>query len=432
MSPEVIGIIGVFAMLAFLGTGMWIGVAMGVIGLLGIFCIRGIEQGLMMAGSIPYQQVAFYSIAVVPMFTLMGQIIAETGIGTDLYSSAHRWIGHMKGGLASATVAACGLIAAITGNTYVGIIVMSKVALPEMKKYGYDDRLSSGSIASASTMGILIPPSIAFVMYGILTEQPIGKLFIAGIIPGVLQALFYIGAIYIWCWFRPGVGPAGPKFSLKEKIVSLKGIWATMVLFLTVIGGIYGGIFTPTEAGAVGAFGAVVIAAITRRLTVKKLLQSLGDTAIYTGMVLLILVGTFVFMQFMTVSRLPFMLGEWVVGLGVSQTVVLTAIIILYLVLGGPLPELPLVMLTIPIFYPVIQRLHVDPIWFGVIIVRVLEIGSISPPVGNNMFLMSGLGNIPIGTVYRGVMPFIYADVLHVALLLVFPVLATFLPSLMS
>jgi tripartite ATP-independent transporter DctM subunit len=352
-------------------------------------------------------------------------------MGTDLYHTAHRWIGQVRGGLASATVIACALIAAITGNTYTGIIVMSKVAMPEMKKYGYDEALATGSICSAATMGILIPPSIAFVMYGILTEQPIGKLFIAGVIPGVLQAVFYVITIYTKCRLNPRLGPAGPKTSLKEKIVSLKGIWATLVLFLSVIGGIYGGIFTPTEAGAVGVLGSAVIAAVMRRFTWKTFYRSLRETVIMTGMILLILIGTFMFMHFMAVSRLPFAVGEWVVGLGVSKTVIIGGIIALYVVLGGPLPELPLVMLTIPIFYPVIQRLGIDPIWFGVIIVRMLEIGSISPPVGNNIFLMSGLSNVPIGTVYRGVMPFICADVLHVALLLAVPSLALFLPNMM-
>jgi tripartite ATP-independent transporter DctM subunit len=431
MSPEVVGVVGIFIMLALMATGIWIGLAMGLVGFLGIVYIRGIEQALMMAGSIPYQNVAFYAISVVPMFVFMGLIISETGMGTDLYHTAHRWIGQVRGGLASATVIACALIAAITGNTYTGIIVMSKVAMPEMKKYGYDEALATGSICSAATMGILIPPSIAFVMYGILTEQPIGKLFIAGVIPGVLQAVFYVITIYTKCRLNPRLGPAGPKTSLKEKIVSLKGIWATLVLFLSVIGGIYGGIFTPTEAGAVGVLGSAVIAAVMRRFTWKTFYRSLRETVIMTGMILLILIGTFMFMHFMAVSRLPFAVGEWVVGLGVSKTVIIGGIIALYVVLGGPLPELPLVMLTIPIFYPVIQRLGIDPIWFGVIIVRMLEIGSISPPVGNNIFLMSGLSNVPIGTVYRGVMPFICADVLHVALLLAVPSLALFLPNMM-
>jgi tripartite ATP-independent transporter DctM subunit len=280
-------------------------------------------------------------------------------------------------------------------------------------------------------MGILIPPSIAFVMYGVLTEQPIGKLFIAGIVPGVLQAVFYVITIYLLCRFNPKIGPAGPKSTFREKIVSLKGVWATLVLFLAVIGGIYGGVFTPTEAGAVGAFGSVVIAAIMRRATTKNLFRCLRETLLMTAMILLILVGTFMFMHFMAVSRLPFAIGEWIVGLGVSKNVVICAMIALYVVLGGPLPELPLVMLTIPIFYPVILRLGIDPIWFGVIIVRMLEIGSISPPVGANIFLMAGMSKVPIGTVYRGVMPFIYADVLHVGLLLAVPTLATFLPSMM-
>jgi tripartite ATP-independent transporter DctM subunit len=281
-------------------------------------------------------------------------------------------------------------------------------------------------------MDILIPPSIAFVMYGILTEQSIGKLYIAGIIPGVIQALFYMATIYIVCRMNPKMGPAGPKTSLLEKIFSVKNTWATISLFLAVMGGIYLGVFTPTEAGAVGAFGSIVIAAIGGQLTIKKLVSSFKETVLMTGMILLMLVGTFMFMHFMALSRLPFAISDWVVGLNFPPIVVMIAIILMYLVLGGPLPELPLVMLTIPIIYPLVVALGFDPIWYGVIIVRMIAIGSISPPVGNNIFLMSGLSGIPLGTVYRGVIPFLISDVINVALLVTFPQLSLFLVRMMG
>lgn len=431
MSPEIIGLIGIVIMLALLTTGMWIGLLMGIVGFLGVLYIRGNEQALMMAGSIPYQNVAFYTISVVPMFVLMGLIVSQSGIGSDLYYSAHKFVGHVRGGLAASTVFACAILAAITGNGYAGIVVMSKVALPEMRKYGYDESLATGTIISSSTMGILIPPSVAFVMYGILTEQPIGKLFMAGIIPGVLQALFYLAMIYTICRFNPSMGPAGAKASFKEKIVSLKRIWAIGLLFFAVIGGIYGGIFTPTEAGAVGAFGAILIALAMGRLTRIAFLLALRETAVMTGMIMLMLIGTFMFMHFMAVSRLPFAVGDWVVGLGVPNMVIIMAIIIMYIVLGGPLPELPLVMLTIPIFYPVIELLGFSPIWFGVIIVKMLGIGSISPPVGQNIFIMSGISGISIGAIFRGVIPFILVDILNVAILVTFPALSLFLPNMM-
>jgi tripartite ATP-independent transporter DctM subunit len=281
-------------------------------------------------------------------------------------------------------------------------------------------------------MDILIPPSIAFVMYGILTENSIGKLYIAGIIPGVLQALFYMVAIYIVCRINPKMGPAGPKTSMREKIFSLKDTWATITLFIVIMGGIYLGVFTPTEAGAVGAFGSIVIAAIGGQLTMKRLVNSFKETVVMTGMILLMLVGTFMFMHFMALSRLPFAISDWIVGLHVPPILVMIAIIFMYLVLGGPLPELPLVMLTIPIIYPLVLALGFNPIWYGVIIVRMIAIGSISPPVGNNIFLISGLGGIPLSTVYRGVIPFLIADFFHVALLLAFPELSLYLVRLMK
>jgi C4-dicarboxylate transporter DctM subunit len=432
MSPELIGVIGVFVMLFLLGTGMWLGVAMGIVGFLGVFCIRGLGQALNMAGAIPYENIAFYTISVMPMFVLMGLIISQSGIGSDLYYSAHKCIGQFRGGLAQATVVACAFLSAISGTAWTGIIVFSKTAMPEMRKYGYDDGLSTATIACSASMDILIPPSITFVMYGVLTENSIGKLYIAGIIPGLIQALFYMAVIYIVCRMYPHMGPAGPKTTLKEKIFSLKNAWATVVLFLAVIGGIYVGVFTPTEAGAVGAFGSIVIAAVSRQLTVKKIFNAFMETAMTTGMILLMLVGTFMFMHFMALSRLPFTMSDWIVGLHLPPIVVMIAIIVMYLVLGGPLPELPLVMLTIPIIYPLVIALGFDPIWYGVIIVRMIAIGSISPPVGNNIFLMSGLSGVPLTTVYRGVIPFLIADVINVALLVAFPCLSLFLVSMMQ
>jgi len=431
MSPEIIGLIGIIVMLALLGTGMWIGLAMSLVGIMGVVIMKGWGQALSMAGSIPYQNIAFYQMSVVPMFVFMGMIVGQSGIGADLYYTAHKLVGQFRGGLASATVVACALIAAITGNTTSGIIVMSKVALPEMRKYKYDEALSVGSIAASATMGILIPPSVAFVLYGILTEQSVGTLFIAGIVPGVLQAVFYIGVVYILCRINPNAGPAGPKYSIKEKVFSLKHVWPMLLLFVLVIGGIYGGLFTPTEAGAVGAFGSIIISVVMRRLDAKGFIQSLRDSAIMTGMMFLMLVGTFIFMYFMAASKLPQALGAWVAGLGLPSIVVMIAIIVMYIILGGPLPEVPLVILTIPIIYPVVQAMNFNPIWFGVIIVRILEIGSISPPVGQNIFVMSGITGVPVAKVYKGIWPFIYADIVHVALLVAFPVISLWLPGMM-
>jgi tripartite ATP-independent transporter DctM subunit len=432
MSPEIIGLIGVVAMLFLLSTGMWVGLAMGMVGFLGVLCIRGIDPALNMAGAIPYENIAFYTLSVMPMFVLMGLVISHAGIGSDLYYSAYKLIGQFRGGLASATVIACAFLSAISGTAWTGIIVFSKTAMPEMRRYGYDDGLSTATISCSASMDILIPPSIAFVMYGILTEQSIGKLYVAGIVPGVIQALFYMGTIYAVCRINPGMGPAGPKTSLKEKIFSLKNAWATVTLFVVIIGGIYLGVFTPTEAGAIGAFGAIVIAAVSRQLSLKRLVDSFMDTAVMTGMILLMLVGTFMFMHFMALSRLPTAVSDWVTGLHVPRMVVMIAVIAMYLVLGGPLPELPLVMLTIPIIYPLVLALGFNPIWYGVIIVRMLAVGSISPPVGQNIFLISGLTGVPLSTVYRGVIPFLIADFVNIALLVAFPMLSLYLVEMMG
>jgi len=431
MSPEFVGLIGILLLLALMAARMWIALAMGIIGFLGILYIQGLEQALHVAGSAPFVFIYKYSFAVMPMFILMGNVVSETGIATDLYYAAHKWLGQLRGGLAMATTGACGLFAAITGISMSGVIVMSKVALPEMRKYGYDDRLATGTIAAGSTLGILIPPSIGFILYGILTEQPIGKLFMAGIIPGVLEAIFYIVTIFILCRFNPGMGPPGPRTSFKEKIVSLKNIWAMVVLFLLVMGGIYGGIFTPTEAGAVGAFGAIVIAAISRRFTLKGFRRSLLETGLLTVMILLILAGVSIFQKFMAVSQLPFMLGDLVTGLEVPDIVIIMAIVAMYIILGCFLPAIMAIILTIPVIYPVVLAMGFNPIWFGVIMVRMVEIGVITPPMGMDVFVLSGVSGVPLGTIFRGIIPFLVAAFFFVALIIAVPALSLFLPSMM-
>jgi len=431
MSPEIIGLIGIVAMLALFCTGMWIGLAMGVVGFIGVVLIRGFDLGLIMAGDVPFSAISYYPITVMPMFIIMGYVIAGTGIGADLYHAAYKLVGQVRGGLASATVFACAMLAAMVGGSNTGIVVMSRVALPEMKKRGYDESLSSGVIACASTMGILIPPSIALILYGILTEQSIGRLFMAGLIPGIMEAVFYMIAIYIMCRISPRLGPPGPKTTIKEKVFSLKGIWPMIVLFSLVMGGIYGGLFTPTEAGAVGAFGAIIIAAVMRRINFKGFIGSMRESGVMIGMMLLMIAGTFIFQHFVAISRLPQAIGVWVAALGFPDMVIMIAIVIMYIILGMFIPAFPMVLLTIPIIYPVTVQMGFDPIWFGIIVVRVLEIGSVSPPVGTNVFLLSGISGISLSTIYRGAIPFIIADLVHVAVLIAIPGLSLFLPNMM-
>ena len=308
---------------------------------------------------------------------------------------------------------------------------MGKVALPQMRKYKYDDAMASGCIASAGTMGILIPPSMGFILYGLLTEQSIGKLFMAGFLPGILLTVLMVIAILVMTAIRPEAGPAGPKSTLKEKVVSLKKIWHVMLLFLLVLGGIYGGIFTPTEAGAIGAFGALVIVIATRQLTRGYLQEILKEATTTSAMIFLVVVGAFIFMKFLGLSKLPFALVKIIEHLQVSKYVIFAGIILLYILLGMFLEIYSAVTFTIPIIYPVIVALGFDPIWFGVIVVLVIEMGLVTPPVGMNVFILNGMTGIPLETIFRGIVPFFLAMIVCVILLAVFPEMALFLPRTM-
>jgi tripartite ATP-independent transporter DctM subunit len=432
MSGELIGLFGVIMMVVLLlFFRMWIGLAMTLVGALGIFCLQGFKQAFGVIGTVPYETVAYYPMAALPLFVLMGVIVGNTTIGEDLYYSVYKWIGSMRGGLASATVLACAVFASVTGSSATGTVLMSKVALPQMRKYKYDEAMASGCIASAGTMGILIPPSMGFILYGLLTEQSIGKLFMAGFLPGILLTILMILAITVITAFRPDSGPAGPKSAFKEKVVSLKKVWHVVLLFLLVLGGIYGGIFTPTEAGAIGAFGALVIVIATRQLTWRVFLDILKESVATSAMIFLIVVGAFIFMKFLGLSKLPFALVKIIEQLHVSKYAIFAGIIFLYIILGMFLEIYSAVTFTIPILYPVIVALGFDPIWFGVIVVLVIEMGLVSPPVGMNVFILNGMTGIPLDTIFRGIVPFFIAMVVCVILLVIFPEIALFLPRTM-
>lgn len=330
-----------------------------------------------------------------------------------------------------ATVLACALFGAITGVSGPAIVTMGKVAVPEMRKYNYDDKLATGSIACAGTLAFLIPPSVAFIIYGILTENSIGKLFMAGVLPGILLASLFVLTIVIITARNPKAGPAGPKTSFIEKIVSLKGTWPTVLLFLLVLGGIYGGIFTPTEAGAVGAFGAIVITVAYRRLNIRKFLDSLLEAGQTTAFVFLLIIGAFILMKFLAISKLPFLLGDTIAELPVPPMAIFAAIVILYIILGMFLDIISAVILTIPIIYPLILGLGFDPIWFGVIVVIVIEMGLVTPPVGLDVFILSGAIDVPLFTIFRGVLPFLVAMIICIVLLAIFPQIALWLPGTM-
>lgn len=431
MSYEFIGLLGLVVLVLLLFARMGIAVAMAFVGFFGLLYLRGADIGLVVLGRIPTNTVAAYSMSAIPLFILMGAVVANTGVGSDLYNTAHKLVGHIRGGLAMATIVACGAFAAITGHSGATTATIGKVALPEMRKYNYDPKMATACIAAGGTIGILIPPSIVFIVYGVLTEQSIGKLFMAGIFPGILEVAFYMITVFILCRLNPKLGPPGPKTSFREKIVSLRFTWTVVVLFILVLGGIYLGVFTPTEAGAVGAFGAIVITFLSRRISGKALIGAIMETGEVTAMILFIMVGSYIFQNFMAMSKLPFVMGEFITQFSVSKYVILAIIMFLYIVLGCFLPPLAAVVLTIPIIFPAIIAMGFDPIWYGVLMVRVAEIGLITPPVGMNVFVLAGATNVPVGTIFRGVWPFVLSDILHVTLLIAIPPISLFLPSRM-
>ncbi len=433
MEPIVVGYIAIAILILILFSGIPIGVAMGVIGILGVAYIAGWGAGLGMLQRFPYDSSASYTLSVVPLFILMGTFCFYAGISQDLYRAVYKWLGHQRGGLAMATIGACAGFAAVSGSSLATAATMGTVALPEMRQYNYDDRLATGAVAAGGTIGILIPPSVILIIYGVITEQSIGRLFLAGFIPGVLEAVFYIATIYLLCLRNPHLGPRGPKTSFMEKVISLKDIWIMLILFVIVIGGIYMGVFSPTEAGAVGAFGAFVFAVARRRLGWKNFFASIMDTGKTTAMIFIIVIGANLLGSFLALSRLPYELADIVAALPVSPYIILILVLFLYIILGCIMDSMAMILLTVPIFFPLIVALDFDPIWFGILIVRVVEIGQITPPVGINVYVIKGVAkDVPMGTIFRGILPFFIADVCHVALLITIPQISLFLPGLIK
>jgi tripartite ATP-independent transporter DctM subunit len=362
----------------------------------------------------------------------MGSFALTAGLSEKLYRFVYKWLGHFRGGLSMATVGGCAFFAAISGSSVATAATMATVALPEMKKYNYSDTLATGSIAAGGSIGILIPPSVILIIYGIIAEQSIGKLFLAGFIPGVLEAIFYILTIAILVKMDPSLGPRGPKTSFRKKVSGLIDVWEVLILFICVIGGIYSGAFTPTEAAGVGSFGAFFFAVARRKLSWNNFWQSLLDTTKNTGMCFVIVMGAMIFGYFLAVSRVPFDMASFVAELPVNRYFILIIILMVLTMLGCVMDSMAIVLLTIPIFFPVIVRLEFDPIWFGILVVRVTEMGLITPPVGLNVYIIKGISGLPMGTVFRGVIPFIIADICHVALLMAYPQISLFLPNLMN
>lgn len=432
MSPELIGLLGIIVMLILLACKMWVGAAMCLVSIIGITILRNFGVAMSLSGSSAFTNLNSYTFTVMPMFTFMGMIIAEGNMGKDLYSAAYAWVGRFKGGLASATIVACGVLGAICGSSHVGVLVMARVAMPEMKKNNYDESFAAGAVAAGAPLSILIPPSMGFIMYGILTENSIGKLFISGIGVGVLQMLLYVILVTIICTIKPHYGPRGPKFELGFKLKTLVKILPIMCLMALVLGGIYGGFFTTTEAGAVGALGSIVISLAFRQLTVKKFTKALKDTAVLCGMVFFLIAATYLFVTFMSLSRVPMYLANVITSMMVPKWVIAIALVVLYFILGMFLPETPMVALTIPVFYTALMKIGFDPIWLGAFVVKLMAVGSISPPVGMCVYTMAGVSGIRVDKIFKGVLPYLAVDALILVLMVVFPEIATWLPSMMK
>ena len=426
----------VFALLFFvLFLGANLGLAMSGAALFGTTMIIGKDGALALAGLSVYESAQNFSLSVIPLFVLMGSFATKSGISTDLFSAFNTWLRRRKGGLAHASIAACAAFGAVCGSSIATAATMGKVALPQMAKFGYSDKLATGALAAGGTIGVLIPPSVIMLIYGILTETSIGDLFIAGIVPGVLLTVFFMITVLVMTRLNPDAAPdvahrsEGPEAAPEGS--SIKKVWATLLLFIMVIGGIYAGIFTPTEAAGFGAVGALFLGIVMRRLTPKLIGECLLETVQTTSMIFLILIGAILFAGFLSLSGTPALLGEWITGLRLSPLGTILVIVCIYIILGAFLDTMAMIILSIPIFFPIVMSLGFDPIWFGVLVVLVVELALITPPLGMNVFIIRGIApHVPLSRIFMGVLPFCVALVALIVLIIAVPSIATFLPEL--
>ena len=430
MSTDAVAIIGFLVLFALMLLRVPVGMAMGLVGVTGFGYIVGGIPALKMVGQTSMRTVTDYTFGVIPMFLLMGAFVSNSGMSRELFRAANSFLGHLRGGLGIATIAACGGFAAISGSSVATAATFSTVAYPEMRRYGYPQSFATGVIAAGGTLGAMLPPSTVLAVYGIITEQDIGKLFVAGILPGTLAASMYISTVAIIGFVRPGFLPRTPRHSWKERVAGLRDIWATMLLFVFVIGGLYGGLFTPTEAGGMGAGGAFLIGVLRRRLDRTEIRRSLLQATRTAAAVFTVLIGALLFGYFLTVTQTPQKVTAFLTGLGLGRYGVLSLIMLMYLVLGCLMDSLAMVILTVPIIFPVIIHLGFDPIWFGIIIVMTVELGLIHPPVGMIVFVIkSVVQDVDFTTIFKGVLPFIITDLIRLVILIAFPIIALWLPS---
>jgi tripartite ATP-independent transporter DctM subunit len=436
MSPTMIGIIGIMVMLALFMTNMPVAYVMALVGYAGFSFLISPKGGLNLLSRNIYEAFSSYGLTTIPLFILMGQIAFNSGISRRLYDTAYKYLGGTRGGLAMATVSACTAFGAVCGSSPATAATMATVGLPEMKRYNYADELATGCVASGGGLGMIMPPSVVLIVYGVLTEQSIGALFVAGIFPAILITVLFIVAIYIICRLDPSQGPRGEKFSWGQKLRSLTGMIDTMAVFILVIGGLFMGLFTPTEAAAVGAFGVLAVSLIRRQLTWQGFVNALYETLRTSCMVMLLIAGAVIFGKFLAVTRIPFNIATWIGSFDLPPYMILAMIVFVYFVGGCVMDALALVMLTIPIFFPIVTALGYDPVWFGVIIVLVTQMGVITPPVGINVYVVYGVargvaGGVPLESIFRGIVPFLLAVVVGIIIMVIFPQIILYLPNLM-
>ena len=429
MTEALLGFLAIFV-LALLRVPL--AFAMAIVGIVGMGSTRSWQAAFASTAQVVHETGFAYTLSVIPLFILMGNFVAKAGLAHELFRAAYVFIGHLRGGLAHATIAACAGFGAICGSSIATAATMSKVAYPSMKKLGYSDSLSTGVIAAGGTLGIMIPPSTIMVIYGIVTETNIGKLFAAGVIPGLLTALMLMLAVVVVTSRDPEHAPAGEKSSWPERWAALRGIWGVLVLVIVVLGGIYGGVFTATEGAGIGASGAFLFALARRTLSWTTLLEVLVESARTTAMLFTLLIAATIFANFVNFTSMPGDLKEWITHLGLSPVMIVGAMMLIYVVLGTVMEELSMVLLTIPLFFPIVMELGFDPVWFGVLIVMVIQIGLISPPVGMNLFVLNTLlPRVGLSTIFKGVWPFVLVQILMLAILVGFPALSLWLPSYM-
>lgn len=434
MTPLTIGLLGILLFFILMALQIPIAIGMGVVGLLGISIINSPKAALQVIPTEIFATFSSYSLSVIPMFIWMGYLAFYSGIGSRLYDFVYKLAGHYPGGLALATQGTSALFGAISGSNTATAATIGAISIPEMRKRGYDSSLSTASVAAGGVLGVLIPPSVLFIIYGISTEQSIGKLFMAGIIPGILLTIFFMLTIAIQIRRKPELAPRGDKYTWKERIAALRGgLWEVFAIFVLSLGGLFAGWFTPTEAGSVGVAGVLVLTLLTKQLSWDGIKKSLYETTRNTAMIMFLVTSAVIFGRFIAVTRIPFELATWIEALPLPTFLIMSVILLIYLVLGFFLDAIAMILLTIPIFYPVVvEGLGYDPIWFGVIIVLVSAMGVITPPVGINVYIIHGVAkDVPLERIFRGIWPFLFAIILLTILFVIFPKIVTFVPDLL-